>query len=84
MTELIYKIELEVSEQKLSLVLEFLKGVSFIQNVRVHASNEIANPEVLESMEDFESGKSQPVSMSLTELKALQLDPGFSNPDRTL
>ena len=66
-----YKIELDVSEQKLSLVLEFLKGVSFIKNVRTVAPNEIANPKILESIEDFETGKSQPVSMSLAELKAM-------------
>ena len=51
--------------------MEFLKGVSFIKNVRTVAPNEIANPKILESIEDFETGKSQPVSMSLAELKAM-------------
>jgi hypothetical protein len=76
-----YKIELEVSEQKLSSVLEFLKGLSFIQNIRIVAPNEITNPKILESMEDFETGIFQPVSMSLTKLKALQSAPDFLNPE---
>jgi hypothetical protein len=76
-----YKIELDVSEQKLSLVLEFLKGVSFIKNVRTVAPNEITNPKVLESIEDFETGLLQPVSRSLTEVKLLQSAPDFLNPE---
>ena len=66
-----YKIELDVPEQKLSLVLEFLKGVSFIKNIRTVAPNEITSQKILDSIEDFETGKTEPVSMSLAELKAL-------------
>ena len=76
-----YKIELEVSEQKLSSALEFLNGVSFIGNIRIIAPNEITNPKILESIEDFETGIFQPVSMSLTKLKSLQSAPDFLNPE---
>jgi hypothetical protein len=66
-----YKVELDVSEQKLSLVLEFLKGVSFIKNIRAVASNEITNQKILDSIEDYEKGKTEPVPLSLAELKAM-------------
>lgn len=66
-----YKVELDVSEQKLSLVLEFLKGVSFIKNIRTVAPNEITNQKILDGIEAYEKGKTEPVSLSLAELKAL-------------
>ena len=74
-----YKIELDVSEQNLSLVLEILNGISFIGNIRIIAPNEITNPKILETVEDFETGLKQPASMSLSELKVLQLNSGFSS-----
>jgi hypothetical protein len=77
--EINYKIELDVSEQNLSLVLEILNGVSFIGNIRIIAPNEITNPKILETVEDFETGLKQPASMSLAELKVLQLNSGFSS-----
>lgn len=66
-----YKIELDVPEQKLALVLEFLKEDSFIKNIRTIAPIEISNPKILKAIEDYESGMAEPVSISLSELKAM-------------
>lgn len=66
-----YKIELDVPEQKLALVLEFLKEVSFIKNIRTVAPNEISNPKILKAIEEYENGQAEPVSLSLSDLKAM-------------
>lgn len=66
-----YKIEIDVPENKLNLVLEFLSGVSFIKNLKTIAPKEITNPKVLRSIEAYEKGDVHPTSMSLSELKTL-------------
>jgi len=38
--------------------------------VKVIQSNEITNPLILKSIEDYEQGKTNPTPMSLSELKA--------------
>lgn len=66
-----YRIELELPENKLALTLEFLKSLSWMKAVSEPEENYISSKKILNSIEDYEQGKSQPVPMSLKELKAL-------------
>jgi hypothetical protein len=66
-----YRIELELPENKLALTLEFLKSLSWMKAVSEPEGNTISRKKILKSIEDYEQGKSQPVPMSLEELKAL-------------
>jgi len=65
------KILLEVADNKADLLLELLKNVSFVRNARQIGDNEITNPEILKSIEDFEKGRVQPTPCNLEDLKAL-------------
>jgi len=66
-----YRIELDLPENKLALTLEFLKSLSYIKAVSGPEDNKIARKKIVNSIEEYETGVSQPVSMSLSELKAL-------------
>ena len=65
------KILLEVNDNKADLLLELLKNVSFVKDARQIADNEITNPEILKSIEDYERGRVQPIPCNLEDLKAL-------------
>ena len=65
------KILVEVNDNKADSLLELLKNVSFVKDARQIADNEITNPEILKSIEDFERGKVQPTLCNLEDLKAL-------------
>ena len=66
-----YRIELELPENKLALTLEFLRSLSWIKTVSEPDDKIITSKKILNSIEDYERGTSQPVPMSLSELKAL-------------
>jgi hypothetical protein len=66
-----YRIELELPENKLALTLEFLRSLSWIKTVSEPEEKIITSNKILNSIEDYERGASQPVPMSLSELKAL-------------
>jgi hypothetical protein len=64
-------VQLEVSSNKLSFLLEFFKSISFIKKVKVFDNNEITNPKILSSIEEYETKKTQPTPMSIEELKKM-------------
>ena len=64
-------VQLEVSSNKLSFLLEFFKNISFVKKVKVFEHNEITNPKILSSIEEYETKKTQPTPMSIEELKKM-------------
>ena len=66
-----YRIELELPENKLALTLEFLKSLSWVKGVSGPDDKSVTRKKILKSIEDYERGESQPVPMSLKELKSL-------------
>lgn len=65
------KILLEVTDNKADLLLELLRDFSFVKDAKQIGDNEITNPEILKSMEDYERGKVVPTPCNLEDLKAL-------------
>ena len=62
---------IEIDENKKSFAEEFFKNVSFIKKVQEIPSNEITNPAILKSIEDYESSDVKPTRLSLEELKQM-------------
>lgn len=65
------KLILDIPENKLTLAKEFFNSISFIKSVKEVAANEVTNPSILKSIEDYEAKKVSPTPMSLAELKKL-------------
>ncbi len=65
------KILVEIPDNKAALALEFFKNISFIKKANPVAKNEITNPAILKSIEDYESGKSTPTIVNLAQLKRI-------------
>ena len=63
------KVLLEIQDNKAELFMEFVKNLSFVQKVEIATPNEITNPRILQSIEDYESGNVKPGPCSLAELK---------------
>jgi|GEM_PF-1477445 hypothetical protein len=66
-----YILDIDIADNKSSFAEEFFKTISFVKKVRVIASNEITNPAILQSIDDYEKGKTQPTPLNLAELKAM-------------
>jgi hypothetical protein len=66
-----YTIELDVAGNKMPLVQDFLRAISFVRHVRVVPHNEITNAAILQSIEAYESGMVSPTPLSLSELKEM-------------
>lgn len=66
------KIVVDINDSELAFAMEFFKNVSFIKKARAIAPNEIANPEILHSIEAYEKGKLKPTPFNLKELKAMR------------
>lgn len=66
-----YLVEIDIAESKANFVLEFFKSISFVKKVKVIASNETTNPEILQSIEDYEQGRLKPTPLNLAELKEM-------------
>jgi hypothetical protein len=66
-----YILQIDIDKNKKSFVEEFFKSISFIKNVRIIESNEITNPDILKSIEDYEKAISKPTPFNLAELKAM-------------
>lgn len=66
-----YRIELEVAADKLAFAEEFFKSISFIRSVRMVPPNEITNPDILECIASYETGKQNPTPLNLSELKSM-------------
>ena len=65
------KILLEVNDNKADLLLELLKDISFVKNAKQIADNEVTNPQIFKSIEDYETGKVLPTPCNLEDLKTL-------------
>ena len=63
------KIMLDVKDDKSEFALEFFKSISFIKKSKAIPKNEITNPVILKSIEEFESKKTKSTPISLKELK---------------
>jgi hypothetical protein len=66
-----YILDIDIAENKIGFAEEFFKTISFVKKVRVIAKNEITNPAILQSIEDYEKGKVKPTPLNLAELKAM-------------
>jgi len=62
---------LEIADNKKTFAEEFFKSVSFIKNAKQIMPNEITNPAILKSIEEYEKGKAKPTPLSLTTLKKM-------------
>ncbi len=65
------KYVVEVIDKDVDFAEEFFKKVSFIKKAKALKPNEITNPEILKSIEEYEQGKVKPTPLSLKKLKAL-------------
>lgn len=68
------KYVLEVPDNKSDFAEEFFKTISFVKNIKQITSNEITNPLILQSIEDYETGKLTPTPLSIKELKIMLND----------
>jgi len=66
-----YILDIDIDDNKKTFAEEFFKTISFVKKVRAVASNEITNPAILQSIEDYEKGKLKPAPLNLAELKAM-------------
>jgi len=66
-----YKLEIEIADAEISFVERFFKNISFVKSVKTIANNEITNPAILQSIENYEKGKVTPAPLNLAELKAM-------------
>lgn len=66
-----YLLDIDITENKSGFVEEFFKTISFVKNIRAIENNEITNPAILQSIDDYEKGKSIPTPLNLAELKAM-------------
>ena len=62
---------LEIEEGKASMAEEFFKCISFIRGVKAIQPNEITNPAILKSIEQYENGTIALTPLSLVELKEM-------------
>lgn len=62
---------LDIAENKSAFAEEFFKSVSFIKKVKVIQPNEITNPKILKSIEEYENGNTTATPLNLKDLKAM-------------
>ena len=65
------RIVLEIADNKADLFLEFVRNLSFVKKSEKIPANQITNPAILQSIEDYEQGRTEPAPLSLEELKAM-------------
>lgn len=66
-----YILDIDVDKNKIAFAEEFFKTISFVKKVRAIASNEITDPAILQSIDEYEKGKTKPTPLNLAELKAM-------------
>ncbi len=66
-----YILDIDIADNKKNFAEEFFKTISFVKKVRAIASNEITNPAILKSIEDYENKTVNATPLSLTELKTM-------------
>ncbi len=62
---------LDIDDNKSTFAEEFFKSISFIKNIKAIDNNEITNPDILNSIENYENGKVKPTPLSLDDLKKM-------------
>lgn len=62
---------LDIQDDKAELFMEFIKNISFIRSTEKVVAGQVTNPAILQSIQDYETGKIQPAPFSLQELKAM-------------
>ena len=62
---------LDIADNKSTFAEQFFKSISFVKKVRVIANNEVTNPAILQSIDDYETGQAKPTPLNLAELKAM-------------
>ena len=66
-----YILHIDIADNKKTFAEEFFKTISFVKKVRAIASNEITNPAILKSIEDYENKTINATPLSLKELKTM-------------
>jgi len=66
-----YILDIDVAETESKFALQFFNAISFVKKVRVVENNEITNPAILKSIDDYEKGLVKPTPLNLAELKAM-------------
>ncbi len=66
-----YLLDIDIADNKTTFAEEFFKTISFVKKVKAIAKTEIINPAILQSIDDYEKGKTNPTPLSLAELKAM-------------
>lgn len=66
-----YILDIDIPDNRKDFVEDFFKTISFIKKVSAIAPNEITNPDILRSIEDYEKGKVRPTPLNLAELKSM-------------
>jgi hypothetical protein len=62
---------LEVADTEMEFAEKFFKNVSFIKKVKALKPNEITNPKILKSIEEYEKKKVKPTPINLEKLKQM-------------
>ncbi|MBX7153839.1 MAG: hypothetical protein U0Y96_08440 [Candidatus Kapaibacterium sp.] len=65
------KFVIDVSDDKRDVAEELFKNISFIKNIQLIEANEVTNPVLLQSIEQYESKSTIPTPLSLDDLKKL-------------
>jgi hypothetical protein len=66
-----YKVVIDVPQSKVAFAEDFFKAISFVKEVSPFAENEITNENVLQSINAYENGTTQPIAVNLEDLKQL-------------
>jgi hypothetical protein len=62
---------LDIADNKSAFAEEFFKTISFVRTVKAIAPNEITNPAILNSIDEYEKGTTTPTPLSLNDLKKM-------------
>ena len=68
-----YQLEIEINDSNdnafIDFVERFFKNIAFVKKVKVAAKNEITNPDILQSIEEYEANEAVATSFNLDEWK---------------
>jgi hypothetical protein len=60
---------IDIADNKTAFAEELFKNISFVKNVKAIDNNEITNPKILQSIEQYEKGNKIPTLLNLADLK---------------
>ncbi len=60
-----FLLDIDVADNNSEFAQEFYKTISLVKNVKVKECNEITNPAILQSIEDYENKLVQPTQICL-------------------